>query len=82
MRHQSLHSSREVVLGAFTKELQEDDGGMSTPEAAWAWRTDKIMSMLRFMAPAMILPLADPLMSIIDTICIGKVRTLTRPSAA
>lgn len=68
--------SREVVAGAFVTDLQEDDGGMASQETAWAWRKDKIASMMRFMAPALILPLADPLMSIIDTICIGKVRSL------
>jgi Na+-driven multidrug efflux pump len=28
--------------------------------------------MLRFMTPAVVIPLADPLMSLVDTVCIGQ----------
>jgi hypothetical protein len=30
--------------------------------------------MLVFMGPALILPISDPLMSLIDAICLGRVR--------
>lgn len=71
---QTVAEPRFVATDAFAQPLEEDDGGMATSRAAWAWRTDKARMMLRFIGPALILPLADPLMSVIDTICVGKVR--------
>lgn len=71
---QSVAEPRFVATDAFAQPLEEDDGGMATSRVAWAWRIDKACMMLRFIGPALILPLADPLMSVIDTICVGKVR--------
>jgi hypothetical protein len=43
--------------------------------ASLEWKLDKAKAMLVFMAPALILPLSDPLMSLIDAVCLGQVRS-------
>ncbi len=43
-----------------------------------AWEAETLKRMLQFMAPAMVLPIADPLMSVVDTICIGQVSATAR----
>jgi hypothetical protein len=37
------------------------------------WKLKKAKAMLAFMGPALILPLSDPLMSLIDAVCLGRV---------
>lgn len=39
------------------------------------WMAKQARAMLVFMAPALILPLSDPLMSLIDAVCLGRVRS-------
>jgi hypothetical protein len=45
----------------------------------WDWKLEKAKAMLRFMAPALVLPLSDPLMSLIDAVCLGHVCNFYHP---
>jgi len=37
------------------------------------FRKDTLAGMVKFMMPALLIPMADPIMGVIDTICIGQV---------
>ena len=50
-------------------------GGKSV---SWQWRLDLAGSMVRFAVPAVGIPLAEPLMSLVDSIAVAQVR-LTYP---
>jgi hypothetical protein len=41
---------------------------------SWGAKQEKLRQMLTFMGPAMAIPLGDPFMSVVDTVCIGQVR--------
>ena len=61
---------RDVVMrAASAAQYPTGDGSVSTP-----WLIGKAKAMVAFMAPALILPLSDPLMSLIDAVCLGQVR--------
>lgn len=49
-------------------------GGDVLPDAATqqAWQRGTLRGMLTFMAPALAIPMADPLMSLVDTVCLGQ----------
>jgi hypothetical protein len=40
---------------------------------AWRAKQKTLWEMLAFMGPALVIPLGEPLMSVVDTICIGQV---------
>ena len=42
-------------------------------DSVWRWRTTQLRRIIYFSLPALSIPLADPLMSLVDTICIGQV---------
>lgn len=42
-------------------------------EFTWAWKAKTIKSMLIFALPALAIPLADPLLSVVDTLCVSQV---------
>mmetsp|Transcript_1310 Transcript_1310/g.3313 ORF Transcript_1310/g.3313 Transcript_1310/m.3313 type:complete len:553 (-) Transcript_1310:16-1674(-) len=46
-------------------------------EAIWPWRRQFLASVAAFVGPAIFIPLADPLMSVIDTIAVGRFATTT-----
>ena len=54
---------------ASAAQYPTDDGSVSRP-----WLIGTAKAMVVFMAPALILPLSDPLMSLIDAVCLGQVR--------
>ena len=58
-------------------ELLAADEDSKLPQSSevgtWPWRRKLALRILAFAAPAISMPLADPLMSLVDTICIGQV---------
>lgn len=60
--------------------VQDSTSGEGKPdvdqlvEEAGQTRLARTIAMLKFMGPALILPLSDPLMSLIDAISLGRVR--------
>ena len=44
------------------------------PEDVWRWRRQLLGNVARFAGPALCIPLADPLMSLIDSVAVGQVR--------
>ena len=49
-----------------------DAGSVSNSGSAWEWRKRQIGSILRFSIPALSIPLADPVMSLVDSVCVGQ----------
>lgn len=47
-------------------------------EPLWSWRGKMLGTMLKFLGPALFLPLADPLMSVVDTVAIGQYCSTTQ----
>ena len=43
----------------------------------WSWRRQMVARMLAFIGPAMFIPLADPLMSVVDTVTVGQFASTT-----
>lgn len=75
-----LNQRKDVVLGmrygryASTTAQADNSFSLSSPEHPQKRHVlHKTVSMLKFMMPALILPLSDPLMSLIDAISLGKV---------
>lgn len=54
----------------------------SSDVGSWPWRRRLVKRILLFAAPAISMPLADPLMSLVDTICIGQVLVALLPCPA
>lgn len=40
----------------------------------WQWRKAQLRKIAMFTGPALSIPLADPIMSLVDTVCVGQVR--------
>jgi hypothetical protein len=59
----------------FTVAAQGAAAGMGDSGSySLEWKLDKLREMAVFMLPALTIPLAEPVMSMVDTICIGQVR--------
>ena len=78
---------RDPISG---KEANDDGGpeqSTDTQEAVaafpadtdpiWSWRRQMVARMLAFIGPAMFIPLADPLMSVVDTVTVGQFASTT-----
>lgn len=39
----------------------------------WQWRKAQLHKIAMFTGPALSIPLADPIMSLVDTVCVGQV---------
>ena len=39
----------------------------------WQWRKAQLQKIALFTGPALSIPLADPIMSLVDTVCVGQV---------
>eukprot|EP00892_Ulva_mutabilis_P003019 jgi/Ulvmu1/12718/UM095_0022.1 len=68
----STYSDMRYGRYASTSAQSDDSPVHPSPRAALQPVLRKTVSMLTFMAPALILPLSDPLMSLIDAISLGK----------
>jgi Na+-driven multidrug efflux pump len=76
-KHGAEHAYKRTTIAVRADAAQYPVQGEVT--AGWKW--DKAKAMLIFIGPALILPLSDPLMSLIDAICLGQVRTCSRMRA-
>ena len=47
---------------------------VSSGSSMWQWRQAQLYKIAMFTGPALSIPLADPIMSLVDTVCIGQVR--------
>eukprot|EP01025_Chloroclados_australasicus_P008634 TRINITY_DN13125_c0_g1_i3.p1 TRINITY_DN13125_c0_g1~~TRINITY_DN13125_c0_g1_i3.p1 ORF type:complete len:500 (-),score=20.60 TRINITY_DN13125_c0_g1_i3:365-1831(-) len=52
--------------------LNNDSDTLLSLEEQQLWRKQKIRQILSFYGPALSIPLSDPLMSLLDTLCIGQ----------
>ena len=43
----------------------------------WQWRKAQLHKIALFTGPALSIPLADPIMSLVDTVCVGQVSKIT-----
>lgn len=64
------HSRRTLTTAASATagSLQSTD--------LWQWRKAQLYKIAVFTGPALSIPLADPIMSLVDTVCVGQVRHL------
>ena len=59
---------RRVVTRAASVDIPAfDENGI------WPWRRAQLGRIAAFTGPALSIPLADPIMSLVDTVCIGQV---------
>eukprot|EP01023_Acetabularia_acetabulum_P051684 TRINITY_DN57212_c0_g1_i1.p2 TRINITY_DN57212_c0_g1~~TRINITY_DN57212_c0_g1_i1.p2 ORF type:complete len:207 (+),score=5.70 TRINITY_DN57212_c0_g1_i1:84-704(+) len=82
--HQSLigqikrcgRKTRIILQCSQTKLLEESPDSLSLEyqsiEQQQQWRSQKLRQILSFYGPALCIPLSDPLMSLLDTVCIGQ----------
>merc|ERR1712216_393298 len=68
LRTHSLEDSRAIPQTSF-------DGAVDSPEDLWIWRKKLLWRLVAFVIPALSITLADPLMSLVDTLCIGRYGT-------
>ncbi len=59
----NVRASAAVLVGS------QDDGDS---QAAQAWRQQTMREVAQFIGPALLIPLGDPLMSVVDTVAIGQ----------
>lgn len=74
-RHRCLAAAS---AGTFSAGTAGSDGADPPPDAAGVLRyqRDMLGRMMSFLGPATLIPLGEPLMSLVDTVCIGQVRQL------
>jgi hypothetical protein len=66
---------RHRAVYVFAGEAARQSGDADNPASASGQANlAKAAAMLRFMGPALVLPLSDPLMSLIDAVSLGRVR--------
>ena len=70
-KHRETRRHRDPWRGRLRAALAQE----GEPDA-WAAKQETLQRMLAFMGPAMAIPLGDPFMSVVDTVCIGQVRQL------
>lgn len=62
----TLGHRRVVTKAAVFAESVSDESSM------WQWRKAQLCKIGMFAGPALSIPLADPIMSLVDTVCIGQ----------
>ena len=60
--------SRRVVTAASSLADSSLEG-----KNIWQWRKAQLHKIAVFTGPALSIPLADPIMSLVDTVCVGQV---------
>ena len=59
---------RRIVTRAASVDVPAFD-----EKGLWPWRRAQLRRIAAFTGPALSIPLADPIMSLVDTVCIGQV---------
>ena len=70
-------ASSDAPKGPESEEEQSTDSTAvsifpNDTDPIWSWRRKMVAKMLTFIGPAMFIPLADPLMSVVDTVTVGQ----------
>ena len=77
----SLASLEEAGIHSTRQSLDETDLLLDIQQEGeqdvWRWRRQLLGKVARFAGPALCIPLADPLMSLIDSVAVGRVRMET-----
>uniref|UniRef100_A0A061S4R5 Protein DETOXIFICATION n=1 Tax=Tetraselmis sp. GSL018 TaxID=582737 RepID=A0A061S4R5_9CHLO len=50
----------------------------SEEDSIWTWRRKMLWTILKFIGPALFIPLSDPLMSVVDTVTVGQFSNTTQ----
>lgn len=69
---------RQRRIGCTSSQSEDALVFQESSSRLWKWRGLQARRILQFAGPALSIPLADPLMSTIDAICIGQVMHRTR----
>ena len=77
LRQRSLHSTgrhaRPVGVRRIVARAANAPDFVSGENGLWQWRKAQLCKIAMFTGPALSIPLADPIMSLVDTVCIGQV---------
>ena len=77
LRQHSLHSTdrhaRPVGVRRIVARAANAPDFVSGENGLWQWRKAQLYKIAMFTGPALSIPLADPIMSLVDTVCIGQV---------
>ena len=69
---QSAHCPRLGSRCVVTAAASAADNSLEGKNI-WQWRKAQLQKIAVFTAPALSIPLADPIMSLVDTVCVGQV---------
>ena len=77
LRSRSPHSvaryARSVGIGRIVTRAASAPDVVFDKNGLWQWRKAQLYKIAIFTGPALSIPLADPIMSLVDTVCIGQV---------
>ena len=75
--HRNRHMSMQHQKGLDPRRVVTKAATLTAPNLSdtdiWQWRKHKLQKIVAFTGPALSIPLADPIMSLVDTVCIGQV---------
>ena len=77
LRQRSLHRADTLAIPVGVRRIVTR--ATNAPDLAfgenglWQWRKAQLYKIAMFTGPALSIPLADPIMSLVDTVCIGQV---------
>lgn len=72
----SLHSKERHANPVGLRRIVTRASGSPTfasESSLWEWRKVQLHKIAMFAGPALSIPLADPIMSLVDTVCVGQV---------
>lgn len=77
LRQRSTYSSdlhaRPVGMRRIVTKAIDAPNFVSDGTTLWQWRKTQLWKIALFTGPALSIPLADPIMSLVDTVCVGQV---------
>ena len=77
LRQRSTYSSelhaRSVGVRRIITKATNAPNFVSDGTSLWQWRKTQLWKIALFTGPALSIPLADPIMSLVDTVCVGQV---------
>lgn len=71
-RSAPLYGKKVDTWGVVTRSAVLDSPIFADSDI-WHWRKAQLQKIAMFTGPALSIPLADPIMSLVDTVCIGQV---------
>lgn len=77
LRQRTTYSSdlhaRTVGVRRIVTKATHAPNFVSDGTSLWQWRRTQLCKIAMFTGPALSIPLADPIMSLVDTVCVGQV---------